>query len=569
MSDPVKQSQTSEPLLRFAEYMGQFPEARSRPAIDLAREFDLSEGLVQETLDYLGEIERKAPPKDRTRLFSPRAGIMSLLRLLEQRPLATSAVTSLVFFSMYRYYRTYSAGGSDTLALLLLLFALLAIVAVNFVRGQLRYALYTSAAAIGAGLVAVTLLNLIFGDGTALAWANFSSNLFHALRSTLVFVGFFSLAAVLGAFYRQTRLAAAESSLDRLDLLKKTLNLRERLNMPSDRARNDMRYRSALRWVRNHWKLFAIGIGAFLFCVRIVIGVTIGYPESVPTTVQISAYLLSMLLVLSAYPVVGFVGGSPRNGILAGLLTFATLTLAREFLTPEALAYSARASVDAFPWAGYAFPLAMLMSWVGGAGARVHDQQDKDRMVASSNQAAVVAEIARLSGLLGMARSEVTCMVVDVVQSTRLKREANPLAVEISFREYTSFIRREVTRHGGAVQSIAGDGVVAEFSTPLSAFAAAREIQTAMPEFNNTLNTLNLPFRLRIGLHSGSVHGDLEQVSFAEVIDVAAHIEKRAQPGGIVVTEAVMDSLDDQEFIEIAETVDGQRVFYAQYPTLD
>jgi class 3 adenylate cyclase len=211
----------------------------------------------------------------------------------------------------------------------------------------------------------------------------------------------------------------------------------------------------------------------------------------------------------------------------------------------------------------------MLMSWVGGAGAKVHDQHDKDRKIEESDQAAVVAEIARLSGLLGMARSEVTCMMVDVVHSTRLKREANPLAVEVSFREYANFIRREVTTHGGAVRAVAGDGVIAEFSSPISAFAAARSIQTAMPEFNSTQNTLGHPFRVRIGLHSDSVHGDLEQVSFAEVIDVAAHIEKKAQPGGIVVTEDVKSALDDQEFIEIAETVEDHRLFYAQYPTLD
>lgn len=569
MSELRTEHHTSEPLLRFAEYMGQFPEARSRPAAELANQFDLSEGLVQEALDYLGEIEKKSLPNNRTRLFSPRQGLLWLVRLLERRPLATTAVTSLVFFSMYRYYRTYSAGGTDTLALLLLLAALAAILSVNFVRGQLRYALYTSAAAVGAGLVAVTLLNVLFGDGSALAWATFSSNMFHALRTTLVFVGFFSLAAVLGAFYRHTKQAEAEGSLDRLDLLKRTLHLRERLEMPNDNANRDLRYRSVVRFVRGHWKLFAVGVGAFLFCVRILVGVTIGYPESLPTTMQICAYLLSMLLVLAAYPVVGFGAGSPRNGILAGLLTFATLVLGREFLTPEALAYSARASVDSFPWAGYAFPLAMLMSWVGGAGAKVYDQHDKARMIEGSDQAAVVAEIARLSGILGMARSEVTCMVVDVVQSTRLKREANPLAVEISFREYTNFIRREVTRHGGAVQSIAGDGIVAEFSSPIAAFAAARQIQTTMPEFNNSLNTLVMPFRLRIGLHSGSVHGDLEQVSFAEVIDVAAHIEKKAQPGGIVVTESVKNVLEDQEFIEIADMVDGHRVFYAQYPTFD
>ena len=528
-------------------------------------------GLVQETLDYLGEIEQKSEQRQprRSRLLSPRRALLWLVRLLEQRPLATSAVASLVFFSMYRYYRSYSSGSYDALSLVMLLLALIAIVGVNFVRGQLRYALYTSAAAVSAGLVAVTALNVVFGDGTALGWATFSSNLFHALRATVVFVAFFSVAAVLGAFYKHTRQAAAESSLDRLSLLKRTLHLREQLSVPGEGANRDMRYRQTLRFVRNHWKLFAVGVGALLFCVRIIIGITIGYPDDVPSTLQISTYLLSIMMVMSAYPVVGFAAGSPFNGMVAGALTFAALLLGRQFLTPDTLAASVRASIDSFPWAGYAFPMAMLMSWVGGAGARVHDEQGKQKMIEESDQAAVVAEIARLSGLLGMSSSEVTCMVTDVVQSTRMKREANPLAVEISFREYMNFVRREVTRHGGAVQSIAGDGVVAEFSSPESAFTAARQIQTLMPEFNRTANRLGIPFRIRIGLHLGSVHGDLEQVSFTEVIDVAAHIEKKAPPGGIVVTEPVRDALADQTFVELAETVDGHRVYFAQSPTLD
>jgi class 3 adenylate cyclase len=561
----TKSLSTSAPLLRFAEYLGQYPEARSRPAADLAAEFDLSEDLVRETLAYLGEIEKKQ--RQRTTLFSPRAAVMWFVRLLEKRPLATTAMACLVFFSMYRYYRSFAAGDTDGLAVCMLFAALTTILAVNFVRGQLRYALYTSGAAVGASLLAILIQNAILGSGTS--WDTFVTTAFHALRSTLVFIGFFSVAAVLGAFYRQTRNAAAEGGLDRLELLKRTLLLRDRLSVPSGAGKKDLRHRSSLRFFRSRWVWVAFATGLLLFGVRLVTGMTVGYPAQAATTLQIAVYLLTLMLVMSAYPVVGFISGSPRNGILAGAITFATLVAGRIWLTPEHLTSSALVSMDTFPWAGYAFPMVMLMSWVGGAGAKVFDQQERERMIEESDHAAVVAEIARLSNVLGMSRSEITCLVVDVVQSTKMKKEANPLAVEVSFREYTSFVRREVVRHGGAVQSIAGDGVVAEFGSPVSAFAAARQIQSLIPDFNRTSNTLRLPFRLRIGLHSGSVHGDLEQVSFAEVIDVTAHIEKEAPAGGIMVTQPVRDALPDEAFAELAETIDGNRVYIAQQPTND
>jgi len=559
---------SSEPLLRFAEYLGQHPEGRTRPAATLAAEFGLSESLIKETLAYLDEIA-KPPLEKRTRSLSPRRILLWFFKLIEVRPLATSAVATFAFFMMYRYYHSYAAGSTDAFAMLFLLFALGTLVTVNFMRGQLRYALLTSAVAVCAGLASVTALNAVLGEATALKWPDFVEYAFGALRSMVVLTAFFSIAAVLGAFYRHNRLAEAETKLDRLDMLKRTVHLRERLAMPSIAAKSELRYRTLLRKFRNRWVFFAIGVGAGLFGVRLLTGITVGYPGHYPTTMQISVYLLTLILVMAAYPIVGFVSGAPRNGLFAGVITFLVLAAGRAWLTPSELTHSALVSLDTFPWAGYAFPLGMLMSWVGGAGAKVHEQHDKERMIEASDQAAVLSEIARLSHALGMATAEVTCMVVDVVHSTRMKKEANPLAVEISFREYTAFVRREVSRNGGAVRSVAGDGIVAEFESPIAAFAAARQIQTLIPEFNRSANTLTVPFRLRIGLHSGEVHGDLAQVSFAEVIDVAAHIEKESPAGGVIVTEAVRGALADEDFIELANTIDGQRLFIAQQPTED
>lgn len=146
-----------------------------------------------------------------------------------------------------------------------------------------------------------------------------------------------------------------------------------------------------------------------------------------------------------------------------------------------------------------------------------------------------------LQSKLRTGEQSMTFLSLDVVGSTKMKELADPLSVEFTFTEYHKFVDTVVRKYGGTVHSTAGDGVTCAFEHPTQAYAAARNIQAGIIEVNTFRNKVGQPIVLRAGVHCGTVvvppGQDVTKINFAHVIDVAAHIQKAAPPGGIAVTE--------------------------------
>ena len=142
-----------------------------------------------------------------------------------------------------------------------------------------------------------------------------------------------------------------------------------------------------------------------------------------------------------------------------------------------------------------------------------------------------------------------------------MKASADPLVVEYSFREYQNWLAETSAQFGGRVHSTAGDGAVINFNRCEDALAAASAIQDGLAEFNRDHNRLTLPFRLRIGLHSGQVIGELDQVQFAEVIDIAAHIQGASPVGAVGVSDDVATNLSAVEFVHLQKEIDGHQIY--------
>jgi class 3 adenylate cyclase len=137
----------------------------------------------------------------------------------------------------------------------------------------------------------------------------------------------------------------------------------------------------------------------------------------------------------------------------------------------------------------------------------------------------------------------VTFMSLDIVGSTGLKAESDPLTVEFTFSEYQKFVQSVVERHGGTVHSTAGDGTTCVFENPQMAYIAGRALLAGLFEFNSFRNRLVRPLEVRVGVHTGNAHipgQSLTSVSFAHVIDVAAHMQKAASPGAMMVSETTV-----------------------------
>ena len=138
---------------------------------------------------------------------------------------------------------------------------------------------------------------------------------------------------------------------------------------------------------------------------------------------------------------------------------------------------------------------------------------------------------------------EVTFLSVDIVGSTRMKADNDPLAVEYTFTEYHRYIEQIVHKFGGRIHSTAGDGVTAVFDDPALAVRAGKATLAGLFEFNMARNKTSRDIVLRAGLHSGHVQapgGDATDVDFALVIDLAAHMQKAAPAGSLAVSQATL-----------------------------
>jgi len=171
----------------------------------------------------------------------------------------------------------------------------------------------------------------------------------------------------------------------------------------------------------------------------------------------------------------------------------------------------------------------------------------------------LLSQLVELQERLRSGEKSMTFLSVDIVGSTRMKEQADPLSVEFTFNEYHQFVDRITRRYGGRVHSTAGDGVTCAFEQPQQAFAAARTIQTGLIELNTFRNKIGVPIRLRCGIHTGAVVApdgeDVTSVNFSHVIDIAAHIQKVSPIGGVAISDAAAMYLPGG-----ASAIGGERV---------
>jgi adenylate cyclase len=101
--------------------------------------------------------------------------------------------------------------------------------------------------------------------------------------------------------------------------------------------------------------------------------------------------------------------------------------------------------------------------------------------------------------------------------------------------------RPAIDTGGGRLVGTAGDAMLAEFGSAVSAVSAAIDIQERMAEFNKALDEAQR-MQFRVGVHLGEVIVDDEdQNIFGDGVNLAARIQSIADPGGIAVSRTVRD----------------------------
>ena len=131
----------------------------------------------------------------------------------------------------------------------------------------------------------------------------------------------------------------------------------------------------------------------------------------------------------------------------------------------------------------------------------------------------------------------------------------------------------------GRLVGTAGDAMLAEFGSAVTAVGAAIDIQERMARFNDALS-LDQRMMFRIGVHLGEVIIDEEdQNIFGDGVNLAARIQALAEPGGIAVSRAVRDLVElkveyafadggEQQMKNVSRAVQICHVRPARQPTL-
>ena len=164
-------------------------------------------------------------------------------------------------------------------------------------------------------------------------------------------------------------------------------------------------------------------------------------------------------------------------------------------------------------------------------------------------------------------RRTVTIVTSDLMGSTALGEQLDPESLREVLTLYFDEMRRVFESHGGTIEKIIGDAIVAVFGLPtrgeddaLRAVRAAAETQAAVAGLNEQLDR-RWGIRLinRTGIATGEVvvgAADAgEHILTGTVVQLANRLEVSAPPTGILIGERTYEIVADRVTVEAAEPV--------------
>ena len=128
--------------------------------------------------------------------------------------------------------------------------------------------------------------------------------------------------------------------------------------------------------------------------------------------------------------------------------------------------------------------------------------------------------------------------VTDVVAFSKMM-EKNEDETLRSFRSCRDILDNLFKEHGGRIFNTAGDSVLAEFQSAVSAVICAKEFQKLIRERNANVAE-DAAMQFRIGLNMGDVIVEGENL-YGEGVNVAARLEALSQPGGVCLSKSILE----------------------------
>ena len=139
--------------------------------------------------------------------------------------------------------------------------------------------------------------------------------------------------------------------------------------------------------------------------------------------------------------------------------------------------------------------------------------------------------------------SNLAIMFADVSGSSALYKQQGNVLAKRSIDKALNLMREITQRNQGVVVKTIGDEVMARFSTPENACAAAAAIQQyCHNQITENQVTEHDSLAIRIGMDFGHTLLDGDDV-FGDTVNDAAYVSQIARPNQIVITQALVDAL--------------------------
>ena len=137
--------------------------------------------------------------------------------------------------------------------------------------------------------------------------------------------------------------------------------------------------------------------------------------------------------------------------------------------------------------------------------------------------------------------------VTDVVSFSKLMEKNEDQTLQ-SFRSCREILDNLFKEHGGRIFNTAGDSVLAEFQSAVSAVVCASEFQKLISERNSNVAE-DSQMQFRIGINMGDVIVEGENL-YGDGVNVAARLEALSQPNGVCLSKSIHDFVNQKtEFL--------------------
>lgn len=145
-------------------------------------------------------------------------------------------------------------------------------------------------------------------------------------------------------------------------------------------------------------------------------------------------------------------------------------------------------------------------------------------------------------------------MMADVVGYSHLVHRNRELAATM-LTEHRVVFEQYIQHHHGRLVNFTGDSIFAIFDSAIDSVLAAIEIQKRLARMT-VENPSKHPMIFRIGIDMGDMLGDADGELYGDAINIAARLEKHADPGGLCLSGDIRRQVYnrvDVEFDDLGE----------------